>query len=148
VALFNFILHHNLGFSSNFISYICSVLISIIKKPILKMWNTDTIWFDVAVISIMILFGHIFLGHFEERSPKWRKVLKYLVTLVIFISFSVYFGRLVAFIVLGLAIIPVVYIHAVYLPRKGINGWTGEPKSKYYDLRGWDKNIFGSIADK
>ncbi|QQS31465.1 MAG: hypothetical protein IPM47_12640 [Sphingobacteriales bacterium] len=112
------------------------------------MWNTDTIWFDVAVISIMILFGHIFLGHFEERSPKWRKVLKYLVTLVIFISFSVYFGRLVAFIVLGLAIIPVVYIHAVYLPRKGINGWTGEPKSKYYDLRGWDKNIFGSIADK
>lgn len=112
------------------------------------MWNTDTIWFDVAVISIMILFGHIFLGHFEERSPKWRKVLKYLVTLVIFISFSVYFGRLVAFFVLGLAIIPVVYIHAVFLPRKGINGWTGEPKSKYYDLRGWDKNIFGSISDK
>jgi hypothetical protein len=30
------------------------------------------------------------------------------------------------------------------LPKKGINGWTGEPKSKYYDFRGWDKNIFGN----
>jgi len=22
-----------------------------------------------------------------------------------------------------------------------INGWTGEPKSKYYEFRGWDKPI-------
>jgi len=32
---------------------------------------------------------------------------------------------------------PVVYIHVWWLPRKGINGWTGEPKEKYYALRGW-----------
>jgi len=34
-------------------------------------------------------------------------------------------------------------VHGYILPRKkGINGWTGEPKSKYYEFRGWDKNIF------
>lgn len=42
------------------------------------------------------------------------------------------------------AIIPVIYVHAVLLLRKGINGWKGEPKGKYYEFRGWwNKNIFG-----
>jgi hypothetical protein len=31
------------------------------------------------------------------------------------------------------------------LPKKGINGWTGEPKSKYYEYRKWDKDIFKKI---
>ena len=43
-------------------------------------------------------------------------------------------------ILLGVFFLPAVYIHAYYLPKKkGINGWTGEPKEKYYELRGWDK---------
>jgi hypothetical protein len=25
-----------------------------------------------------------------------------------------------------------------WLPKQGVNGWTGEPKEKYYQLRGWD----------
>lgn len=106
------------------------------------MWNTDTIWFDITIVTTLLLLGHIFMGHFEERSPAWRKVLKVVITLIIVISLSLFLGRTVAFIVLGLAFIPVVYVHAVLLPKKGINGWTGEPKSKYYDFRGWDKNIF------
>ena len=24
-----------------------------------------------------------------------------------------------------------------WLPRNGINGWTGKPKARYYQLRGW-----------
>ena len=106
------------------------------------MWDTNTLWFEISIVSIVILLGHIFLGHFEERSPKWRKLLKYLVTVIIIILISIFFGRTFALIILGLSFIPVVYIHAVLLPRKGINGWTGEPKSKYYDFRGWNKNIF------
>ena len=106
------------------------------------MWSTNTLWFEVAIVSILLLVGHIFLGHFEERSPKWRKFLKYLITLAIVISISMFFGRTTAFIVLGIFLIPVVYIHAVLLPKKGINGWTGEPKSKYYEFRGWSRDIF------
>jgi hypothetical protein len=106
------------------------------------MWDTKTIWFEIAMVTIFFLLGHIFLGHFEERSPKWRKLLKYIVTVIIIISISTFAGRIYAFAILGIALIPVIYIHGVVLPRKGINGWTGEPKSKYYDFRGWDKNIF------
>ena len=40
---------------------------------------------------------------------------------------------------LGIMIIPVLIIHIWWLPKKGINGWTGEPKEKYYELRGWSK---------
>ena len=108
------------------------------------MWNTNTLWVEVSVVTILFLLGHIFLGHFEERSPKWRKLLKYVLTLSIILALSIYFGRAVAFVVLGIAFLPVIYIHAVVLPKKGINGWTGEPRSKYYDFRGWDKNIFGT----
>jgi hypothetical protein len=106
------------------------------------MWNTNTLWFEIAIVSILILLGHIFLGHFEERSPRWRKLLKYIVALAIVICTSIFFGRAIAFIVLGISLIPVVYIHLVLLPKKGINGWTGEPKSKYYEFRGWSKDIF------
>lgn len=112
------------------------------------MFSTDTLWFEVAVVSILILLGHIYLGHFEERSPRWRKLLKYLVTLIAVLLLSVYFGRTIAFSILGLTLIPVIYIHAVLLPKKGINGWTGEPKSKYYEFRGWSKDIFGEAGNK
>jgi len=108
------------------------------------MWNTDSLWLEIAVVTIFFLLGHIYLGHFEERSPKWRKLLKYIVTLIIILSISSYFGRTVALLVLAISLLPVIYIHGVLLPKKGINGWTGEPKSRYYEFRGWSKDIFGS----
>jgi hypothetical protein len=106
------------------------------------MWNTNSLWFEISIVTLFYLIGNIFLGHFEERSPKWRKLAKYIVTLAIILAISIYFGRIVALIVLGLTVIPIIYIHGIVLPRKGINGWTGEPKGRYYDFRGWDKNIF------
>ena len=111
------------------------------------MWNTNSLWFEVSVVTIFSLPGHLFLGHFEERSPKLRKLLKYIATLIVVITLSLVFGRTVALLVLGLSLLPVIYIHGVLLPRKGINGWTGEPKSTYYDFRGWDKDIFKSAKE-
>jgi hypothetical protein len=106
------------------------------------MWQTNTIWLEMAVTSFFLMIGHIFFGHFEEQTPKLRKVIKALITLALVATLSILFGRAVAFTVLGLTLIPIIYIHGVWLPRKGINGWTGEPKSKYYELRGWRKDIF------
>ena len=107
------------------------------------MWNNNSVWFEIAIVTIFILLGHIYMGHFEERSPKWRKVVKWLATVIIIVSLSVFFGRTIAFVVLGISLIPIIYVHGILLPKKGINGWTGEPKGRYYDFRGWDKNIFG-----
>lgn len=107
------------------------------------MWSTETLWFEVAVVSIIFAVGNMVFGHFEEQTPKLRRVGKYLLTVVIICLLSVYLGRAVAMGALALFLLPVIYIHAYFLPKKkGINGWTGEPKSKYYDFRGWDKDIF------
>lgn len=104
---------------------------------------TDTLWFEIAIVSIIYALGNILMGHFEERTPKVRRVGKYLITVLIVCLISVYLGRAVAMTLLSVLIIPVLYVHGYYLPKKkGINGWTGEPKSKYYDFRNWDKDIF------
>ncbi|RYG30927.1 MAG: hypothetical protein EOO01_36090 [Chitinophagaceae bacterium] len=106
------------------------------------MWYTESLWFEIAVVSIIFAAGNILFGLFEERTPRVRKLIKYLVTMGLVLLISFYAGRSVAMIALGICFIPVIYVHAFYLPRKGINGWTGEPKSRYYEFRNWDKDIF------
>lgn len=107
------------------------------------MWTTDSLWLEVAIVSIIFALGNILMGHFEERTPKLRRVGKYLMVLVLICATSVLFGRSAAMTLLAISFIPVLYVHGYYLPRKkGIHGWTGEPKSKYYDFRKWDKDLF------
>ena len=107
------------------------------------MWSTNSLWFEVAIVSIIYAVGNIIFGHFEERTPKFRRVGKYILTLIIVCLFSFYLGRTAAMSFLALFLIPLFYVHGYVLPKKkGINGWTGEPKSRYYEIRGWDKNIF------
>jgi len=107
------------------------------------MWSTESLWFEIAIVSIIFAVGNIVMGHFEEQTPKIRRVGKYFLVLLIVCAISVVFGRLISMTVLGLFFLPMLYVHLYYLPRKkGINGWTGEPKSKYYDFRKWNKDIF------
>jgi hypothetical protein len=106
------------------------------------MWEINTLWFEISIVSSSIALGHILLGHFEERSSRLRKLLKYIFALTLVISLSIFFGRMVALITYGLLYVPVLYIHFIALPKQGINGWTGKPKSKYYELRGWSQDIF------
>jgi len=107
------------------------------------IWSTETIWFEIAVVSIIYALGNILMGHFEERTPKVRRVGKYLLTILVVCLVSVYINRTVAMTILSLFIIPLVYVHGYYLAKKkGINRWTSEPKSKYYEFRNWDKDVF------
>ena len=107
------------------------------------MWSTNSLWFEVAIVSIIYAVGNIVFGQFEERTPKFRRVGKYILTLIIVCLISFYLGRTIAMSFLALFLVPLVYVHGYILPKKkGINGWTGEPKSKYYDFRHWDKDIF------
>jgi hypothetical protein len=95
------------------------------------------VWIDVAVMASLFAIGNILFGHFEERTPKWRRVLKlFLFTgLVALISSTA--GRAWSIALVGTLLSVVLIIHAWWLPKKGINGFTGEPKEKYYALRGW-----------
>lgn len=99
---------------------------------------TSSLWFEVAVVMAIFAFGNIFFGHWEERTPKWRRALKPVVFLAVVLGISQAFGRAWAMGFLAFWILPLLVIHGWWLPKNGINGWTGEPKEKYYRLRGWD----------
>jgi hypothetical protein len=98
------------------------------------MWQTNTYWFDVAVVLGIFAFGTILFGHFEEHKPKLRRVLKVVIVLAVTLSLASTVGRLWAYIFLALPLLGAVYVHLRWLPQHGINGWTGEPKDKYLEL--------------
>jgi hypothetical protein len=104
------------------------------------LFETSSLWFEISIVSIVFALGNILFGHFEERTPKARRVGKYLIFLLMTCVVSLYFGRIISMCFLAAFLIPILYIHGYYLPKKkGINGWTGEPKTKYYEFRNWDK---------
>jgi hypothetical protein len=95
------------------------------------------LWIDVAVVSMMFAVGSIVFGHFEERTPKWRRVLKLVVITGLVALVSSTAGRAWSAGMIGALLVVVVIVHGWWLPKHGINPWTGEPKDKYYALRGW-----------
>lgn len=98
------------------------------------MLHTHTLWFEVAVVMSIFALGNILFGHFEEHKPKWKRVLKVVLTTVIFVSLSAALGRAWAFGFLALPLLGAAVIHLWWLPRNGVNGWTAEPRDKYYEL--------------
>src|SRR5262245_22174321 len=96
----------------------------------------DTVWFDVAVVTTVFAIGNIVFGHFEEHKPKLRRVLKVVLFTTVIALLSAFGLRWVAYTILGILGLIAVYIHAIWLPSNGVNGLTGEPKDKYYELIG------------
>lgn len=103
------------------------------------MWSTDTLWLDVAIVMSIFAVGNILFGHFEEHKPKWRRLLKVALVLGVTLALSANGLRLWAFVLLGIALLGAAVIHLWWLPRHGVNGWTGEPKEKYYELIGYTR---------
>jgi hypothetical protein len=92
---------------------------------------------EVAVVSTLFAVGNVVFGHFEEGTPKWRRLSKLVLVMALALSISAFFGRTWFWVFLAVMALPPLYIHIWWLPSRGINGWTGEPKEKYYALRGW-----------
>jgi hypothetical protein len=95
------------------------------------------VWIDVAVMASLFAVGNILFGHFEERTPKWRRVLKFFMFTGLIALISSTAGRAWSIGLVGALSFVVLVIHGWWLPKKGINGLTAEPKEKYYALRGW-----------
>lgn len=108
-------------------------------EQLILIWQKHNLWIEFSLVSFFFLVGNIYLGHFEERLPKWRKLVKFFLTLIMLIFLSLFFSRAIALATLALTLVPIIYVHGFVLPKNGINGLTGEPKSKYYEWRGWDK---------
>jgi hypothetical protein len=59
-------------------------------------------------------------------------VTKVIVFLAVTRLITVQFGRPWSYLVIVIPLALVLVIHGWWLPRQGINGWTGEPKERYY----------------
>ena len=94
-------------------------------------------WFEVAVMGVLTACGNILLGHFEQGKAKWKRVAKVFIGCGMAVLISATVGREWFFVMLAVLAAAVVLVHAWWLPRKGINGWTAEPREKYHALRGW-----------
>jgi len=83
--------------------------------------------------------GNILFGHFNERTPKWKRVTKVVLVLVFIGIISAEAGPAWGLARVVLMLILAAVVHLWWLPRHGINGFTGEPRDKYYELRGWTR---------
>lgn len=98
------------------------------------MWSLDSRWFDVAVVMTIFAFGSILFGIFEQHKPRGRRVLKVVLVLGVTLVLAETVGRVAAYSVLALPLVGAVYAHVWWLPKHGINGWTGEPRERYLAL--------------
>ncbi len=98
------------------------------------MWTTDTYWFDVALVMTIFSVGTICLGRFEEHKSRGRRLAKVGIVLALVLGLSMIGLRVVAWGLLALVGVAAAWIHLSWLPRHGINGWTGEPRDKYLEL--------------
>jgi hypothetical protein len=97
-------------------------------------------WMAVAITAFIFAVGNILFGHFEERTPKWRRVMKVVLVLGFVAAISARFGAAWGLFPVAVMLVVAAVGHLWWLPhRYGINGLTGEPRDKYYKLRGWDK---------
>ena len=95
------------------------------------------LWIEVAVVATIFAVGNITIGHWEVHTPKWRRLLKFVLFVALVVALSNWLGRVWSFGFLGLMGVAALIVHGWWLPKQGINGWTGEPKEKYYEMRGW-----------
>ena len=102
------------------------------------MWRTDTYWFDIAMATSMLLLGHMAFYRFESFKPRWKILIKSIVGVALVVGTTAMFGRQWTYVLIGAIWAMVVVVHFWWLPRHGINGWTAEPRDKYYELIGLD----------
>lgn len=98
------------------------------------MWDTNTRWFDVAIVMSLFAVGGVVFGRFEMHKPAWRRLLKQVAFVVAMVAMADGVGRTWAYGALALVLAAVVVIHAWWLPKHGINGVTAEPYDKYLAL--------------
>jgi hypothetical protein len=84
------------------------------------------------------MLGHLYFGRFEEHRPRWRRLLKSLLGVAIIVGTTAWAGREWTYALLAVLATGVLVVHGWWLPKNGVNGWTGEPRERYYELIGLD----------
>jgi hypothetical protein len=92
---------------------------------------------SLVLMALFLAAGNVAFWHFDPEQPLWRRLLKVVVSLAITALAWRYVGPLGVFIWFAIILLPLIYVHAIWLPLHSVNGWTGEPRERYHALRGW-----------
>jgi hypothetical protein len=96
--------------------------------------DTSLEWVVSAVLAVA---GITVFGHFEERTPKWRRLSKWAFYFGVTALLSRGPGRPWTFVwILGLPGVGLAF-HLWWCRKHGIDPLTAEPRERYYELRGW-----------
>ena len=79
------------------------------------MWRTDTYWFDVAIATSGLIVGQLFLGHFGEHKPRWRRLLKSVLTVALVVGTTAFAGRGWTYVLFGAIVVALVVVHGWWL---------------------------------
>jgi hypothetical protein len=92
---------------------------------------------ELLLYICTIVPGLIIFGHFEERTPVWRRLLKHSMVLAITYGLYVGVGRPWSWLWLVFAVVLGLTVHFWWTRKHGIHPLTAEPRERYYALRGW-----------
>ena len=73
-------------------------------------------WMEVAVVATIFAVGNILFGHWQAETPKWHRVLKFVIVLALTVLISTTFGHLWAFLFVGTLVLTAAIVHGFWLP--------------------------------
>lgn len=88
----------------------------------------------LTVITIASLAYFVVFKKFEKHVPMRRRIVKLLIVVGVLSIIGIVFSRYAFWGMIGLMTIGQIYVHGVYFPKHGVNGWTAEPYDKYLEL--------------
>jgi len=91
---------------------------------------------ELLLIMVVMLQGFLFFGHFEEKTPKRRRLLKWAIYIGVALLIGATAGRPWTFV--WIAFLPLLgfTVHLLWCRKHGIHPLTAEPRDKFYALRG------------
>lgn len=91
------------------------------------------------IAAVFVAVGTTVFGQFEDRSPVWRRLLRWMAFLAVLLAVQLALGRPWTFVWIGgLPLIGTTF-HIIWCARNGINPLTAEPRDRYLELRGWTR---------
>lgn len=96
--------------------------------------SLDSLWFDATLAALLHAVNNSLFAAFHRDGPRGRRLLTLLGFVAATVGLSALAGRGWALGFLALSTALVFYVHAVWLPNHGVNGWTAEPRERYLAL--------------
>lgn len=88
----------------------------------------------LIVLTIASLAYFVVFNKFEKHVPMKRRIVKLVTVVGVLSLIGIVFSRYAFWGMIGLMTIGQIYVHGVYFPKHGVNGWTAEPYDKYLEL--------------